>query len=177
VEQQLCWESQGYPECPTLGTHIIHVVPRLLTARSWLPSSASQITIVMEIGHVFQRYGNKNLSQSAGVCTVNLRVDCHHPWPICGILRRFETTKWGALWKALYVENDPRDIIGRTVTMRYEPCVASRYILLIYILFWGNEFNSYNGRGRSGIDRVYRGSALLGHRLAGKDQRRWVWLA
>jgi hypothetical protein len=47
-----------------------------------------------------------------------------------------------------------------------------------YFLFWGSEYITYNGRGRGSIDRVYRGSLLLGHRLAGKDQRRlalWWW--
>jgi hypothetical protein len=44
-------------------------------------------------------------------------------------------------------------------------CLPLRYYL-------GSEFISYNGRERGGIDRVYHRSPLLGHRLAGNDQRR-----
>jgi hypothetical protein len=54
--------------------------------------------------------------------------------------------------------------------------LASCYILLTVIWFWGSELISYNGRGGR---HVYRGSGCRPHcrdTAGGKDQRRWMWL-
>jgi hypothetical protein len=67
------------------------------------------------------------------------------------------------------------------------PCVASRYITNIYILFWGSELISYNnGRGRCGIDCIRRcivGTPAVGQRSKAVGVAclelcmsvRWLW--